>query len=220
MYIVWKIRTLTRYHCDACGSYRERKAIRSLIPVLVENRRVGGKPKQLHIARFPAIRSSCLTSPAARALWWRKAERMLSRIDEKDRKVIRQKLAVIIPLPDKKEVETHTLPRTLNEALHILNLSWPAARAEVKAAFRPLAKEHHPDHGGTSSGFRAVYAAYMKCCSLEPVRSEPSYSSWAVISERMAKASSRMLGEPLLLHSSANTVNACCCSLPANDQCQ
>jgi len=47
------------------------------------------------------------------------------------------------------------------EALGILELSWGASRAAVKAAHRRLVKVHHPDMGGDAESFRRINAAYQ-----------------------------------------------------------
>lgn len=41
-----------------------------------------------------------------------------------------------------------------------LGLSARATAAEVKAAYRRLAKEHHPDRGGDAAAFRRINEAY------------------------------------------------------------
>lgn len=47
------------------------------------------------------------------------------------------------------------------EALAILELSWGASLAAVKAAHRRLVKLHHPDMGGDAEAFRRINAAYQ-----------------------------------------------------------
>ena len=47
------------------------------------------------------------------------------------------------------------------EALGILELSWGASMAAVKAAHRRLVKRHHPDMGGDAESFRRINAAYQ-----------------------------------------------------------
>lgn len=46
------------------------------------------------------------------------------------------------------------------DALRLLGLPGPASAAEVKTAYRALARELHPDAGGSVEGFREVQAAY------------------------------------------------------------
>lgn len=45
-------------------------------------------------------------------------------------------------------------------AAELLGLRWPCTAAELKAAWRRVAKATHPDQGGTAEGFRAAKAAH------------------------------------------------------------
>lgn len=51
--------------------------------------------------------------------------------------------------------------RQRDEALDILELSWGASLAAVKAAHRRLVKRHHPDMGGDAESFRRINDAYQ-----------------------------------------------------------
>lgn len=44
----------------------------------------------------------------------------------------------------------------------LLGLPANATRAQVKAAWRDLAKVHHPDHGGLPEKFRDLHDAYQE----------------------------------------------------------
>jgi hypothetical protein len=56
----------------------------------------------------------------------------------------------------------HAAPdRQRVEALNILELSWGAPLAAVKAAHRRLVKRHHPDMGGDAESFRRINDAYQ-----------------------------------------------------------
>jgi hypothetical protein len=56
----------------------------------------------------------------------------------------------------------HSAPdRQRVEALDILELSWGAPLAAVKAAHRRLVKRHHPDMGGDAESFRRINDAYQ-----------------------------------------------------------
>jgi DnaJ-class molecular chaperone len=46
------------------------------------------------------------------------------------------------------------------ESLKVLGLSTSATPDEIRAAFRKLAKIHHPDAGGTEDEFRRIETAY------------------------------------------------------------
>jgi tetratricopeptide (TPR) repeat protein len=51
-------------------------------------------------------------------------------------------------------------PRTLAEALNILNLRLPTTRAEIRRAYRAQAQLAHPDHGGSHAAMVRLNAAY------------------------------------------------------------
>jgi len=56
----------------------------------------------------------------------------------------------------------HAAPdRQRVEALGILELSWGAPLAAVKAAHRRMVKRHHPDMGGDAESFRRINDAYQ-----------------------------------------------------------
>jgi hypothetical protein len=66
--------------------------------------------------------------------WWRDIEAALSRLAEPGRKKFRTALAV-------------------------LELDETAVPEEIKARFRELAKQHHPDRGGDAATFRKIQEA-------------------------------------------------------------
>lgn len=51
---------------------------------------------------------------------------------------------------------------TRTEALRILQLSGTANGDDIKRAYRRLAREHHPDHGGDSATFHRLRQAYER----------------------------------------------------------
>jgi hypothetical protein len=53
-------------------------------------------------------------------------------------------------------------PTTPQSAWTTLRLAPGASLAEVRKAFRQLARETHPDHGGNADDFRAVQQAYER----------------------------------------------------------
>ena len=54
-------------------------------------------------------------------------------------------------------------PPDLAQALDVLGLTcWPCTAAEVRAAYRRLARERHPDTGGTHEAFLALREAYER----------------------------------------------------------
>lgn len=70
-------------------------------------------------------------------------------------------------------------------ALEVLGLSGPASPADVKAAYRRLARELHPDAGGDVDAFREVQAAYeVVRDGTEQVRGGPAPQTHAASVER------------------------------------
>jgi hypothetical protein len=61
------------------------------------------------------------------------------------------------PEPPQRDREC---PHYLREALGVLSLSWPCSPDDVKAAYRRLVRERHPDAGGTQEEFVRLHAAY------------------------------------------------------------
>jgi hypothetical protein len=48
------------------------------------------------------------------------------------------------------------------QILRVLGLKMHATKAEIKAAYRAKAKQHHPDHGGDPDAFRRIKDAYER----------------------------------------------------------
>jgi len=69
MYLVWKKRKVQTSRPSE-GCLHEQKGRLSLVPILVRNRRVNGRPRQEHIAALPSIRTCCLGDFLIRARWW------------------------------------------------------------------------------------------------------------------------------------------------------
>eukprot|EP01062_Namystynia_karyoxenos_P057898 TRINITY_DN490_c0_g2_i1.p1 TRINITY_DN490_c0_g2~~TRINITY_DN490_c0_g2_i1.p1 ORF type:complete len:1522 (+),score=504.07 TRINITY_DN490_c0_g2_i1:98-4567(+) len=67
-------------------------------------------------------------------------------------------LALLQSLRD--SLEAHATKAKQRSAYTILGVSDTATDQEIRAAFRELAREHHPDRGGTKEGFRELRAAY------------------------------------------------------------
>ena len=55
-----------------------------------------------------------------------------------------------------------TYPLTREDALRALALSSAARRADVKRAYRRLARQHHPDRGGDPDTFHEIVAAFER----------------------------------------------------------
>jgi hypothetical protein len=84
-----------------------------------------------------------------------------------------------------------TAPFDRTEALRVLQLPPSADTDEVKRAYRRLARDHHPDHGGDVDGFHELQRAYEVLLRAEaparpgPPRGRPSRRrvSWAEAQE-------------------------------------
>ena len=162
MYVVWKKRPLSATRsCELCG---DRSAARcAFIPHLVGSRRVDGRPRQVHIARLPSIRSCCLRSAEQRAAWWRDVDPLLVAYDADE--AVWFKLAGRVP-PVDDEWDDAPAATDAWSAASVLGLHWPCRLDEVKAAFRTKAKQTHPDLGGRAEDFRRVSDAYQELLSV------------------------------------------------------
>jgi curved DNA-binding protein CbpA len=71
-------------------------------------------------------------------------------------------------LKPETEYERQASAATLEDlaALEVLGLRWPCSAAEVKVAYRRLARATHPDVGGSAERFRQVNEAYERIAGL------------------------------------------------------
>jgi hypothetical protein len=77
VYLVWKKREVLTSRPSGGCLHRQSGGRLTLVPVLVRNRRVNGRPRQEHVAALPSIRTCCLENPTVRARWWRNVEAVL-----------------------------------------------------------------------------------------------------------------------------------------------
>ena len=179
MYVVWKKRELRGNRtCEMCGA-RWHAGRFALIPLLVESRRIGGKPHQAHVARLASVRNCCLRSEPVLRAWWDRVDASLEALRRADAlsqataHEIRHKLSEGLARAKAeagtgdKQRQAGTgagtrAPGHLAHPLRVLGLAWPCQTNEVKSAFRARAKQTHPDTGGRTEDFRAVYEAYSR----------------------------------------------------------
>ena len=64
-------------------------------------------------------------------------------------------------------------PLSRGQALRILALGSTAGREDVKRAYRQLAREHHPDHGGDPDRFQQVTRAFERLVADDTPAREP-----------------------------------------------
>lgn len=64
------------------------------------------------------------------------------------------------------------LPTTYQQAFALLGLPVSASRRRIQRAYRQLAQQHHPDHGGSHQGMVALNAAYQ--LALAHVQAHPA----------------------------------------------
>ncbi len=65
-------------------------------------------------------------------------------------------------------VSSHSrrIPKAVPACLAVLGLPWPCTEQQIKRAFRMQAKQVHPDVGGSSEAFRALWQAYQEALTL------------------------------------------------------
>jgi hypothetical protein len=64
--------------------------------------------------------------------------------------------------PETGYEQVSTVPAPVLAALDVLGLSWPCSAVDVRAAYRRLSLECHPDVGGSAERFRRVNEAYER----------------------------------------------------------
>lgn len=68
-------------------------------------------------------------------------------------------------------------PMTLTQACALLCVSYPSNSAEIKAAYRRLARRHHPDLGGDEEMMKSLNLAYeMALAWCSPVRNSATWT--------------------------------------------
>ena len=104
MYVIWRKRKREHYAgWDKVGDVR-------LTPIIVQSRRVNGKPKQDHIACLPSIIESQINDKSA-VWYWAAVEKQLARltnrIPREDMAKIRAALDKTVPQPETEYVKNH-----------------------------------------------------------------------------------------------------------------
>ncbi len=104
MYVIWRKRKRAHYAgWHSIGDVR-------LTPIIVQSRRVNGKPKQEHIACLPSIIESHISNNGAVWFWTAVEEqlaRLTNRIPREDMEKIRAALDKVVPQPDPEYVKNY-----------------------------------------------------------------------------------------------------------------
>ncbi len=104
MYVIWRRRKRDNYAgWNKIGDVR-------LTPVIVQSRRVDGKPKQEHIACLPSIIETRINNKSAVWFWTaveEKLTRLTNRIPHEDMAKIRAALDKMVPQPDPEFAKKH-----------------------------------------------------------------------------------------------------------------
>ncbi len=104
MYVIWRGRK--REHYAGWGKIGDVR----LTPVIVQSRRVDGKPKQEHIACLPSIIESSIDEKEAVWFWGGVEEhlaRLTNRIPREEMEKIRAALDKVVPQPDPEYAKSH-----------------------------------------------------------------------------------------------------------------
>ena len=103
MYVIWRKRKRAHYAgWNSIGDIR-------LTPIIVQSRRVNGKPKQEHVACLPSIIESHISDKSAVWYWAAVEERLArltNRIPREDMEKIRAALDKVVPQPEPEYAET------------------------------------------------------------------------------------------------------------------
>lgn len=116
MYLVWKQRKLRESTwCWCSRSHLKRRY--SLIPFVVRSERIDGRPRQVHVARLPAIRTCCMGDEREWDDWWQRVQEVLRGLQRRKditgafRKEVLHKLKAKVPKPRKKRTKRRSGPR-------------------------------------------------------------------------------------------------------------
>lgn len=137
----------------------------------------------------PSIRECCLHHGLAQAAWWWEVDQRftdLARDGLEDnpelaqallgsKKFILGLLEDTVPRPSKEDKQAyrefrklHRKPRKVTIRLpsfaKTLGITWPCSPEDLKATWRKLALQHHPDRGGRPEEFIRIKAAYDQAC--------------------------------------------------------
>jgi len=135
----------------------------------------------------PGIRECCLHRGLAQAAWWWEVDQRFKDLSRnglenqqtlaeallRERPLIEELLASVVPRPtnqDRREYERFRkripMPRRVKLKLPgfvtILGIPWPCSEEHLKARWKRLAFEFHPDRGGTQADFVRVERAYRQ----------------------------------------------------------
>jgi len=191
MYLRWKKKTHgvvseATLVCTHLG-----QQIVSITPVFVVSARTGasGTPRQQTIWRpGGAMRLCCLGGALGRVAWWTATEQKWdalqeeihgdgpSDLDDASKEVYAEiledqgfwfdRMAEMICQPTRRE--RILFGKVLRRCLHIddLGLQWPFTEKDLKAAWRRVALEAHPDRGGNHHDFIRIKESYEEALSL------------------------------------------------------
>ncbi len=176
MFIRWKRRE--RLTCHQRGPHKcgHRKHAAVLTPVLLHSVRTRGSSRHIRVWTFPAsIRECCLGDPAVRERWWHCIDGSLEDLavfmEEEGReldlgRVETQLGRVVAPPPGRRRPSGRLSRHSSSDPFALLGLHWPCSEADLRAAWRRAAFEHHPDRGGTHDDFVRVQRAYQDCLAV------------------------------------------------------
>lgn len=188
MHIRWKVRTLSSNRQTGeptCPHTRVKQPV-TYTPVMML---VMDGHQDYAWRPAPCIRKCCLNHGLAQAAWWEEVDRRFKELAEvgldgqeelahailSSRKHILSLLEDRVPRPSKEAKreyrefkKLYQKPRRVRVLLPLfartLGIPWPCTEVELKAIWRKLALQHHPDRGGLVEDFIRVKAAYDQAC--------------------------------------------------------
>ena len=187
MHVRWKTRTLATNRQTGeptCPHTRVKDPV-TFTPVMML---VVGVKQSYAWRLGPAIRRCCLAHGLAQAAWWWEVDQRwkdLAQTELEDpelaaallqqKTAINQILETVVPRPSKQDQreyrefkKLYQVPRKVKIRLpafaKTLGVHWPCTENDLKAVWKKLALQHHPDRGGRQEDFIRVKAAYDQAC--------------------------------------------------------
>jgi hypothetical protein len=144
---------------------RQREEVDLLRAEVERQRMEAAREREDQEASLEAIRINFMDVSLELKLWRSRADEALRRAEEAERAFLEMLLLFRQGGPGQ---QFGAFLFTLQQDLKVLGLNWPCTAEDVKAAYRRLVKQYHPDRFGDEDQFKKVQEAYerLKQCVL------------------------------------------------------